>query len=103
MGFIVAYAFDGDRTLEQILTELRERTDRSWRERDSFWWGDYLSARWAPGILVKIFVEEPGYLLEIAFEDDDLRTSWERSARQVVDALLPLLDARNVRRAPANN
>lgn len=53
--------------------------------------------------MARIFVEEPGFLLELKFQDDGLRERWEAASRRVNDQILPHLRARNVRRAPANN
>lgn len=103
MSFVVAHAFNCDLDLAEILGELRARTSFEWIERDSFFWGDYISAGVSPGVIAKIFIEDPGYLIEIKFRDDSLRGDWERAAGQVMDELLPLIGGRDVRLAPANN
>lgn len=103
MSFVVAHAFNSDLELAGILDELRARTTHEWIERDSFFWGDYISAGVSPGVIAKIFVEDPGYLIEVKFIDDRLRSDWERAARDVMDQVLPLIGARDVRPASSNN
>jgi hypothetical protein len=103
MSFVVAHAFNCDLQLSQILKELRAQTEFEWIERDSFFWGDYISAGVFPGVIAKVFIEDPGYLFEIKFDDDALRADWERAARQVRDQVLSLIGACDVKLAPSNN
>ena len=103
MSFVVAHAFNCDLELPRILAELRARTSYEWIERDSFFWGDYISAGVSDGVIAKIFEEDPGYLIEVKFTDDRLRGDWERAAGEVMDQLLPLIGARDVRPASPNN
>jgi hypothetical protein len=104
MSFVVAYAFRSDFSLSQILDAVRANTSWEWLARDSEFWGEYLSAQSsAQPVLAKIFVEGNAYLLELKFQDDGLRESWEPVARGIVNLLLPPLAAIDIRRAEANN
>lgn len=103
MSWVVAFAFNCDISLHEMLQTLREKTEFTWLNRDSHFWGDYISAQVKPGMIAKIYVEEPGFLLEIKFEDDALRGVWKAASRRVIDEILPHLDARDVRRAPSNH
>lgn len=103
MSWVVGYAFDCDLDLEELFGVLDERTRFSWRMRDSDLWGDYVSATIGADVVAKIFIEGPGYLLELKFQDDSLRDEWSEASRQVIDEILPYLDARDILRAPANN
>ena len=103
MSFVVAHAFNCDLELPEILAELRARTSFEWIERDSFFWGDYISAGVSPGVIAKVFEEDPGYLFEVKFSDDRLRADWERATHEVMDQVLPLIGARDVRPASSNN
>jgi hypothetical protein len=104
MSFVVAYAFRSDLSLVQMHESLRANTSWQWRERDSEFWGDYISAQGTlQPVMVKIFVEGDGYLLELKFQDDGLRESWEPVAEAVMDLLLPSLAATGVRKAESNN
>lgn len=103
MSWVVAFAFDCDFSLAEILERLRDTTDLTWYTRDSHSWGDYVSAGVGDDVIAKIFVEEPGYLLELEFGDDRLRASRDGASQPLRDGILPLLGPRNVRRAPANN
>lgn len=103
MSFVVAYAFNCDLELPQILRELRARTEFEWIERDSHYWGDYISAGVSEGVIAKVFIEDPGYLFEIKFDDDTLQWDWDDAADEVINQVLPLIGARDVRPAPSNN
>jgi hypothetical protein len=103
MSVVVAHAFNCDLELSEILEELRARTSFRWIERDSFYWGDYISAGISPGVIAKIFIEEPGYLFEVKFSDNSLSWDWEGPVREVMDQVLPHIGARDVRPAPSNN
>jgi len=104
MSLIVAYAYRSDKTLPEQLAALRTGTDWEWQERDSEFWGDYLSAQAvAEELMVKIFAEDDGYLFEFKCLTPEAEARWEEHVRLVLRQLAPLVQAQEVRRAPANN
>lgn len=103
MSWVIAHAFNSDLTLDRMLGTLSDNTDMPWRPRDSDLWGEYISAAISDIVLAKIFIEDPGFLLELKFFDDSLRDDWEHASQREFDKILPLIRARDVRRAPANN
>jgi hypothetical protein len=104
MNFVVADAFRSDSSLAQTLESLRANTRWRWRERDSEFWDDYISAQSnLQPAMVRIFVEGYGYLLERKFQDDGLRESWAPAAVEIMDRLLPPHAATGVRKAESND
>jgi len=104
VSVVVAYAYRSELTLPEQLDALRAGTDWAWQERDSEFWGDYLGARAAPeGLMVKIFVEDDGYLLEFKCLTPEAEARWEEHTRVVLRQLAPLVRAQEVRQAAANN
>lgn len=104
MSFVVAYSFRSDMALSEVLDTMRANTTWEWWERDSEFWGDYISAQsTSQPVMVKIFIEGDGYLLELKFLDDNLRTAWEPVAEGIINDLLPSLSATDVQPAEPNN
>lgn len=104
MSLVVAFAFECDKSLPQMLDALRAGTTWQWYERDSDLWDEYLSAQASPNQLsVKVFTEENRYLLEFKCLTPEAEARWEELTQTALGKLVPLLGAREVRRAPANN
>jgi len=104
MSLVVAYAFRSDKDLAQQLDALRAGTDWDWIERDSAFWGDYISARAnEEGLMVKIFSEAEGYLFEFKCLTPEAEALWEERTRGVLRLLAPLLGAQELQRATPNN
>lgn len=104
MSLVVAYAYRSEKKLPDQLAALRAGTDWEWHERDSEFWGEYLSAQAvAEELVVKIFAEENGYLFEFKCLTPEAEARWEERTRLVLRQLAPLVQAQEVRRAPANN
>jgi hypothetical protein len=104
MSVVVAYAFRSDKSLPQQLEALRAGTDWDWSERDSEFWGDYLSAQAHPDdLMVKIFVEADGYLFEFKCMTPAAEARWEDLTRVALRRLAPLVGAQEVRRTASNN
>jgi hypothetical protein len=104
MSVVVAYAYHSELALREQLAALRAGTDWAWQERDSEFWGDYLSARAAPeGLMVKIFVEDDGYLLEFKCLTPEAEARWEEHTRVALRQLAPLVRAQAVHQTEPNN
>jgi len=104
MSLVVAYAYRSAKSLPEQLVALRAGTDWQWHERDSEFWGDYASAH-VPDeeLMVKLFVEDDGYLLEFKCLTPEADALWEERTRSVLRQLAPLVGAEEVRRATPNN
>ena len=104
MSLIIAYAYRSAKSLPEQLVALRAGTDWQWHERDSEFWGDYLSAQ-APveEVMVKLFAENDGYLIELKTLTPEADALWEERTRSVLRQFAPLVGAEEVRRAPPNN
>lgn len=104
MSLVVAFAYHSEKKLPEQLAALRAATDWEWRARDSEFWGEYLSAQAiAEELSVKLFAEEDGYLFEFKCLTPEAEARWEERTRVVLRQLVPLVQAEEVRRAPANN
>jgi hypothetical protein len=49
-----AYDFECDNTLDGIASLINRAGPWTWQARDSYWYGDYLNTRPAPGLRVRI-------------------------------------------------
>ena len=104
MSLIVAFAYRSEESLGEQLARLRASTGWEWIERDSAFWGDYISARAAPeDLLVKIFEEGDGYLFEFKCLTPDAEARWEELTRLALRQLAPIVEAQEVQRAEPNN
>ncbi len=92
-----AYAFRCDTDLEALRARLDAVGPWRWIERDSAYFGPYLSARAAPDpATLKVYeVRSGGLQLDVEFEADDEQAdeAWRRLRCQVLDCLLPSVGA----------
>lgn len=102
MSAVVAYAYRSQMSLEAQLATLRAATEWEWIERDSEFWGDYISAH-AGELMLKIFVEGDGFLFEFKCLTPEAEARWEEHVRLALRRLAPLVGAEEVRRAEPNN
>jgi len=102
VSVVVAYAYRSQMGLAAQLATLRAATEWEWIERDSEYWGDYISAH-AGEIMLKIFSEGDGYLFEFKCLTPEAEARWEEQVRLALRQLAPLVGAEEVRRAESNN
>ena len=108
MSLVVAYAFQCEKTLAQILATLQTGTGWAWVERSSDIWDDYLSAN-SPGgeFIVKIFqkleaysppdpADHGRYVFEFKCLTDDAERDWQEHTRFILEQLVPILGATGV-------
>jgi len=110
---VVAYEFQCDKTLPEMLQALRNRTGWQWLQRYSDIWDDYLSANVPErDVIVKVFmkvepfqtpaVEDRGrYVFQLKFTIPEARSRWEQLAGAVLDDLVPLIGATDVQQTAA--
>jgi hypothetical protein len=95
---VIAWAFKSPMSLAQILKALNDQSPYQWIERDSHYFGDYISATPQKDCRLRIFVEEDHYALDVDFEstDDDAEQQWEAFKQKLQDELLPLVKASDI-------
>lgn len=98
-----AFTYRCDLTLAQQLERLNARGPLQWVERDSHWYGDYLTTKAHPDYAYfKIFDDAKNgrFVLNLKFVADPDRPSFEDELRELValarERVLPALDARDV-------
>lgn len=108
MSLLLAYEFQCDKTLSQMLELLRADTPWHWHWRESDMWDDYLSAGDDAGFVIKIFKKlEPWAQPDPADRDrfhfemkfltaPAVRLSSTHVRSVLHERLAPLLDARDV-------
>ena len=113
MSLLLAYEFQCDMTLSQMLELLRAETPWDWRKRESDIWDDYLAAGDDTGFVIKIFQKLEPYGMpkpedrdRFHFEMKFLNTKASLlSGRHVRDVLhkrlVPLLGARDIQSTSA--
>lgn len=100
----LAYAFKSDLTLGEMFSRLQELGPWRWIERDSDRWDAYISAlaldepAWA---MVKIFVEEGFYVVDVLFRSDhpDAQPQYEDVHRTLFERILPAIGGRDIARS----
>ena len=99
MTFYDAYAFKCDKTLDELFRYLNAETPWEWYERDSHYFGEYISSRVVPDFaMLKVFVEKDNYVLNIRYDakgpkpDDE----WEDFLQGLIDDFLPSIGATDV-------
>ena len=103
----MAYEFRSEKNLAGMSTVLRTKTPWEWLDRSSDFWGDYLSANVPPGLIVKLFKkvtpfarpkpdDEGWFHLEFKYVSDEAREAYERLTQELMDQLMPLLEAEDV-------
>ncbi|MBI4700709.1 MAG: hypothetical protein HY744_06025 [Deltaproteobacteria bacterium] len=94
-----AWAFKSDLSLAQMLAALGAQGRWQWSERDSDYWGDYLSA-WAYDdcARVRIFEEDDFFVVDLLFESSaaDAAEKWQAFQDEIMTGVLPALGARDV-------
>ena len=103
-----AYTFECDLDLMELRTKLESLGPWSWKTRDSFYWGDYLSAKASDDASRKVRIyerEDGGFQIDIFFEGegDDAESDWETFFRDILDRLLPGVGATDVKVADTMN
>ena len=103
-----AYTFASDLELAKLQTKLESLGPWSWQTRDSFYFGDYLSAKVMPDASRKIRIyerEEGGFQIDIFFEGagDDAEALWEAFHEDIVERLLPGVGATAVEETETMN
>lgn len=95
-----AYAFSCPLDLEALRSRLDEVGPWDWIERESHWWGDYISAGCKRDYaILKIYeTGEPGYQIDIRFESEGpaAQEEWEAFHADILDRLLPAIPAGSV-------
>lgn len=97
-----AHSFDCDLDLRALHEKLLDLGPWPWIERDSHYWGDYLSAKASPNATRKVRIyerEEGGYQIDIFFDEDDPKAdkAWKRFYTDVAERLLPGIGATEVK------
>jgi hypothetical protein len=102
---VIAYAFKSDLSLEQMNELLNDQSAWQWIDRESDYFGEYLSANphdvddGADGnSRLRIFKEEDHYVIDVMYDSEKPKAqeAWEALVAQVKDKVLPQLAARDV-------
>ena len=113
MSLLLAYEFQCDKTLSQMLELLRSDTPWEWRKRESDIWDDYLAAGDDAGFIIKIFkklepygdpdpAERDRFHFEMKFLNIRTTLLSTKHVRAVFhEQLVPLLGAKDVQTAAA--
>lgn len=104
---VCAYAFFSDLTLPQLKEKLEAVGPWTWADRDSDYFGDYLSARAREDYaMLKVYQnEDVGYQIDIVFETEavDPDREWDAFRADVRDRLLAGINARKVEETETMN
>jgi hypothetical protein len=97
-----AHSFDCDLDLRALHVKLLDLGPWPWTERDSYYWGDYLSAKAAPKATRKVRIYEReggGYQIDIFFDEDgpQANEAWESFYSDIAERLLPGIGAIDVK------
>ncbi len=96
----LAYAFKSDMSLEEMRQHLNAQELWSWIERDSYWYGDYISALAERDyVMLKIYdFDDQGFAIDIEFKSNGLGAAKELADLQVkiTGQVLPSIGAREV-------
>ena len=98
-----AWSFRSELTQAQMKERLAGTGDREWMERDSHWYGDYLSsissAPYDEVLKLRIFEEKERFVLDVRFhsEHPDAERTWAKVQRWVLQIVLPAIEARDIR------
>lgn len=115
MTTVVAYEFTCEKTLSEMLGLLRDGTPWQWHERFSDIWDDYLSANVPErDVIVKVFKklkpfhapdpqDRDHYLFELKFRVPEARSRWKELSEAILEDLVPVVGAREIRRTGAYN
>ena len=115
MTTVVAYKFTCDKTLSDMLGLLRDGTPWQWHERFSDIWDEYLSANMPErDVIVKVSKKlEPfqrpdpedrnRFVFEMKFLIPEARTSWKEFSQAILDDLVPVLGAKDIKRTGSYN
>ncbi len=104
-----AYAFRSGLSLPGIRDRLNEEGRRSWRDRDSDRFGEYIASVTWPSldekVRYRILVEEDGYVFEVFCESEepDFEEKWQKVHAYATETVLPLLGARDIQPTEPND
>ena len=99
MQYYDAYAFKCDKTLEELFGHLNAETTWKWYQRDSDYFGEYISSRVVPDYaMLKIFVEKDNFVLDIRYDANGPKPDdeWEDFLRGLIGDFLPSVGATDV-------
>lgn len=104
---ICAYAFFSDVDLATLKQKLEAAGPWSWADRDSDYFGDYLSARARDDYaMLKVYENEAfNFQIDLQFEaeGDDPDAEWNAFHADILDRLLPSIDARRIQKTETMN
>jgi hypothetical protein len=97
-----AHTFECDLDLTRLLGKLESLGPWSWRTRDSYYWGDYLSAKASDDASRKVKIyerDDGGFQIDVFFEGegDDAESNWETFYQDILERLLPGVGATDVK------
>ncbi len=95
----LAYAFRSDLTLEDMLQVLNAPGSWQWREGDSAWYGDYLTASVKPNsVKFYIYEDDDQFVLNLFFKARGPQAieEWERMHETMLEDILPSLGATEI-------
>jgi hypothetical protein len=94
----LAFAFDGDSSLDEMWRALNANGNLHWRGGDNDFWGEYIHARLSDGhTKLRIFFDDGRRVLDVAHIPEIPGTMPREQALAVVEReVLPLVGARNV-------
>lgn len=96
-----AWSFSTRLDLDAIRGALGQASGRRWIERDSAWYGDYISSITTTDDEVtklKVFEEEARFVLDLRFSSTraGADAAWAELLRAATEVLLPAVDARDI-------
>lgn len=97
---LVAYSFTSDLTIHELIKKLNSDGPWSWMERDSDYYGLYISCLGGPDASrIKIFQEDGKYVLNIRYKNDnpEASTEWDALQVELLGKTLPSVGAENVK------
>jgi hypothetical protein len=97
----IAYEFDCDLSLGELRALFNRTGPSTWMERDSEWYGDYMSSAIKDGCMAKLYerTDEPGSRYVIQFKIEPLAEVRDSDLPPVLVNLLLPAGARNLRSA----
>ena len=89
-----AHTFKCDLDLTELLAKLESLGPWSWNMRDSYYWGDYLSAKASDDASRKVRIyerDDGGFQIDAFFEceGENAESAWEAFHQDILERLLP--------------